>query len=242
MKDVENKKNILNSEMSQLLNNINLVQYNKVLESGSSFFTEFEEYLKKQTHTWLSKADKEDILNSIENIFDFSITYVSMLNSVSKNLKTEFTLPNNFLATSQSVYKKHRKYEKFEALFNENGIPISGFKQKKAISLQTEKHDFISIIIGFILVATSIILSYVIVESTGTQYFINRALLSVGLALILSGIGKGYINVKWKGKRAIITAVGSFGVFVLLYLINPPSPPEYKTKSELEQIKNELNK
>lgn len=238
--EFEKKLNILNSEMLKLSKKIDICTYNNVLARGSEFFTEFEKYVCKNTKIdkELSKAEMADILNSIENIFDFSIKYVEMLSVVAKNLKLSFETPQSFLKTSQTIYKKYRNADKYLESFMKNGISISGFKQKKGIPLQSEKHDYISLIIGLILLITSIILAFVFGENSGMQYLITRSLLSIGVALILSGSGKGFINLKIRKNRFLVTATGAFAIFIILFFLNPPSPPEYKTQSEQSQIYN----
>lgn len=238
MKEYEIKLNELNSEMLKLSNNISETTYYNVLSKGSSFFTEFENYVctNTQIDKDLSKVEIEDILNSIENVFDFSIKYAEMLSLVSSKLNLSFKIPTNFLKTSQTIYKKYRNVSKYIDSFSKNNISISGFKQKKGLPLQTDKRDYLSIIIGFILLVTSIILIYTIGEKSGMQYLTERSLLSIGIALILSGIGKGFINLKIKKNRFAITATGAIAIFIILYFANPPSPPEFRTQSEQIQF------
>ena len=236
MEKLINRKNELDIQLMNVLNNPTMEEYNKLLSVGSNFYTEVEAYIFRNSDSQenLSMVQAEDILNTIKNTFDFVINYNEMMRVLSNKLQVQFSFAPNFLSTAQSIYKKYRPKEAKEYLLNfqKNDIPTTGFKSKNKIPLQTAKRDFLAVIIGLTFCITSFIIGFTTGIRSSIQYWLIRIAVSFGVSLIFSGFGKDLIKTKLKFNRLLVTACGAIGIFLVLYLVNPPDPPEYKPVSE----------
>lgn len=240
MKAVIERRNAVERQMQIVLNNTNLIEYDKLLSCASDFFTEFEEYLFRNSdgNRNLSTLQANDILNSIENVFDFLLVYNEAIKSLAKKLNQRFSFSQNFLSTTQSIYKKYRieKSIEYKKNFESSGIPITGFLLRKKLPLQTKTNDFLSVIVGFIFLCVCFVIAYKLKINSSMQYLFTRGLFSSGISLLLSGLGKGMIEVKLKVSHYKIAAIGTVALFIVTFFINPARPPEYKPNSELEQL------
>lgn len=247
MEEVVKKRRAVEEQMQIVRDKTDVTEYSKLLSCGSDFFTEFEQYIFRNSDEDrnLSKLQADDILNSFENIFDFILVYNEAIKALAQALNQNFSFPQGFLSTAQSIYKKYRakKAKKYENKFQNSGIPISGFQTGKKLPLQTKKIDFLSVIIGSFFLVVGLIIAFHLGINSSIQYLITRIIIAIGAALVLSGLCKGMIEAEIKAKfkvnRITITAFGAIVIFLLIYLINPANPPEYKTESELNQITTE---
>jgi len=245
MNKVKDMKQQLDDQLICVLSSPSLEEYNKLISIGSDFYTEFEDYIfrNSNSHQGLSKVQAEDILNSIKNIFDFVIKYNEIVIALSSKYSTSFIFSDNFLKTSQLIYKKYRKNESIEYMerFKNAGIPITGFASKSKLPLQTQKIDFLSVTIGLLFFCTSFFIGFTKGIQSSIQYLLIRIAISVGVALIFSGLGKDIIETKLKFNRLKITAYGAIGIFLVIYFFNPAKPPEYQPASELKIIEKVNN-
>jgi hypothetical protein len=232
-------KNELDNQLLVVLKSPSVEEYNKLLPIASHFFTEFEEYIfrNSNSHNRLSNTQTEDILNSIKNIFDFVLKYNETVKELSTKLGISFSFSTNFLSTTQSIYKKYRQKDSKEYMtkFHSAGIPINGFTSKKKLPLQTRKFDFLSVIIGTLFFVTSFAIGFTKGIQSSIQYFLIRIAVSAGIALLFSGLGKDIIETKFKLNRLKITAYGVIAIFLIMYFVNPAKPPEYRPASEINK-------
>ncbi len=244
MENILKRKEELNAALLGLKDNLNEQNFNDVQQSVGSFFAEFENSLCEKTNKdfFASKVGKEDYLTSIENVFDFAIHYKMMMDLLSKKLNVNFRLQSNFLRTSESVLNRYRKKRarEFKINFEKVGLPTTGFANK--IALRTSKIDWVSIIAGVVCIGIASLIAFFSGVSSGYQNLIFRLFFASGAACFLSGTCKGFIEVHVKTNRFALTAIGGFAIFVLTYLVNPPSPPEFETPSKQNEIQTERNK
>lgn len=234
MQEVLNSKEKLDNQLKIMQNKMNIDEYNTLLQIASHFYTKFEEYIYQESQKELNGEQIQDILNSIENVFEFTKTYSEVMFDFSHYLGIPFSFPPNFLSTSESIFSRYRNKDAklFKVEFNERNIPIKGFMKK--LPLQTKNIDFLSIALGIIFLILSLLVIFIIEINDGMKYFIIRVLIATGIALLLSGLGKSLIEVKLKMKRIKIIAYSAVAIFIILYFFNPAKPPEYKRKSEVE--------
>lgn len=247
MDKLQEKRDALQMQIQALNKNLTEDEYSKTLRCGSDFFTEVEEYIFRNTSGGekLAENQKEDILGTIENVFDFLPDYNKAMKLASKEIGLQEFKLSKTLTTAQSIYVKYRKKEalKYKMCFKGNGIPTDGFSRKVKLPLQTENLNILMILIGFLLFVPCLILVLVKENFTGIQYVIVRIVTSMGGMMIFAGFLKGTlekisIKIKSKNCNININVVGYIVIFViffaLTYLFNPPPPPESKSESELQ--------
>lgn len=210
--------------------------FNETNLQGSKFFSKFESFLSSisSASEELSKTQVEDVLTSIENVLDYSIVYWHVMRASSKGILSCTISPEpNFLKTSQQIFRTYKK-EKALALrmkFLENGLPTEGFDSKGSYKLTSMKIDWVSLVIGLVLLAISGGLVFVIDIDTGMEYFFSRILISLAIALVFTGIAKEKIQAKIKVPGVIITAFGTVAIFFVLYFANPADMPKLQSEN-----------
>jgi hypothetical protein len=244
MKGILEIKDELDEIMTEFMLDTN--SENKVIEiqkKTSALFTSLEDNLCQKINKGddLSKTELEDFLSTIENIFDFAIKYSEFIKIWSKQRGVSYEYSSNVLSTSESVLKYYRKEraDYYKEKFKENNFPTRGFERK--LSMRNKTKDVLCIIFGSVLFFVSVLMAYLFDVNTGYQYLVFRTCFSFGVALLASGLLKGFIKTKIKTNDKInrieITACGAAAVFLLLYLINPAEPPQIdNTTKQTEKI------
>lgn len=235
-------KEALDTSLSQLLldmPNPTREIINASKNKGSKFFSEFESFIASASSedNTLSKMQINDILNSIENILEFSITYWDTMQNVSNDvLEDTFNPQHNFLKTSQGVLKTYRKEQALllQNKFKNNNLPIQGFLSKEKYKLNSSNIDWLSITMGIVLLIITSILIFIIQLNTGMQYWITRILGSLGVAFLITGIAKDTIQAKINLPTSVITATGAIAIFFMLYFSNPAEAPKYNSTAHQE--------
>jgi len=201
----------------------------------SSFHTAVEAFLTdcSSKEGDLTKAQLEDCLNSIEQVFDAIINIAMMLNELHENKIFKIVrFSDGYLNLAQKVYKTYRPSEVNGLIerFNSCNLSISGFKAKGKMKINTRpisKNIFVPLVCGGLMLVLAVYFGFYKLIDTGVQYFIFRALFAAGLGTILGTLMAGKINLTVKYNQIALTAAGSIAIFVLLLLVNPAPPPEY---------------
>ena len=232
--DVHKEKSELDKNLSILLSQS--PDYTKeILNSthiqGTKFFSKFESFLTSVTseHEALSKTQIQDILTSIENVLEFSIEYWDVMIEVSKNILGQPYCPErNFMKTSQSILKTYRKDKASELnnRFKLNNIPTTGFNSKEKYKLTSIKIDWVSLVVGMLLLIISGLIVFILDINTGMKYFFSRVLISLSIALVFTGVAKDKIQAKMNVPGMAITAAGTIAIFLVLYFANPAEMPK----------------
>jgi hypothetical protein len=76
--------------------------------------------------------------------------------------------------------------------------------------------------VGGLMMLLSLLLSVLFPVQPGALYLNNRAFMALGGGLMAGGL-LGFLNIEIKALKQSITAGGGVGVFVLLFLVNPPA-------------------
>lgn len=230
---VYKEKKTLDEHLSKLLkhgNNITTKMLNDAHLQGMQFFSKFESFLtsiSSESET-LSKTQIEDVLTSIDNILNYSICYWDVMRSISEGVVSIPYSPDpNFLKTSQQIFKTYNKYQALiiRRKFIEHDLPTKGFDAKGSYKLTSIKIDWVSLLIGSILLISSGSLVFLVDIDTGMKYFFSRILISLSVALIFTGVAKEKIQAKINIPGLAITAIGTIGVFFTLYFANPAEMP-----------------
>lgn len=197
---------------------------------GTRFFSKFESFVTSfcSESEALSKTQVEDILISIENVLDYSVTYWEVMTPTSESVVSTPYIPEaNFLKTSQLVLKSYKKKcaLRIRDEFIKHGIPTVGFDEKGSYKLTSIKIDWVSLIFGGIFLVSSGLLVFLIDIDTGMKYLFSRILISLSVALIFTGVAKEKIQAKINIPGLAITAFGTIAIFFTLYFANPAEMP-----------------
>ena len=188
-----------------------------------------------------NKIQKEDLLNSIKSIFDFTLYYSKVIKVISEQLDVPFHSPQNFLITSEQLYATYRKKDSrpYKEKFHDLNLSVIGFEAKRKLRMGTRHYEPVPLLLGIILLCITVVLGFTLKIDTSIKYLIMRVLISLSIALILKSVCKDFIelklNIKSKHMKVAITAFGAFAIFLITYFFNPAKPPEYLTGSQIER-------
>lgn len=231
--EVHQEKKLLDEKLSAFLSevpNITTEALNSLHIQGTHFFSKFESFVSSVSSEYetLSKVQIQDVITSIENVLAFSVEYWETIIAMSESiLDTPYSPDRNFMKTSQSIlrtYSKEKSLE-YEKIFKSKNIPTTGFESKKKHQLKTIKIDWVSLVIGIMLLIVSGVIVFQVDTYTGMQYFFTRILNSLSIALIFTGVAKNKIQAKINVPGLAITAAGTIAIFLTLYFSNPAEMP-----------------
>jgi hypothetical protein len=204
--EVTTEKFILDQYMQSVLSrapNIPTELLNKAHLQGTRFFSKFESFVTRITYWNVMTPTSEEVVS------------------------VPFIPAENFLKTSQLVLKTYRK-EQSSALrkkFHDNRLPTKGFDSKGSFKLTSIKIDWVSLIIGCVLLITSGLLVFLMDIDTGMKYLFSRILISLSVALMFTGVAKEKIQARINIPGIAITALGTIAIFFTLYFANPAEMP-----------------
>jgi hypothetical protein len=232
-KEVSKEKDALDLCLKGVLSsmpNVSVQLLNDLHLQGTKFFSKFESFISSisSESEVLSKTQVEDVLTSIENVLDYSIDYWDVVTLVSGPvLNVPYSPELNFLKTSQQILKTHKKESALtlKKRFVEHNLPTRGFDSKGSYKLNSIRIDWLSLIIGILLLIISGFLVFFIAIDTGMKYYFSRILISLGVAFLFTGVAKEKIQAKINIPGLAITAVGAIAIFLTLYFANPADMP-----------------
>ncbi len=223
---LDEKMQILLSEMP----NPSVDAINSASLQGANFFTKFESFLASisSDSESLSKTQVEDVLATIESVLDYAVDYWDVLKEQSKNVLSVVLEPeHNFLKTAQLIFKTHKQSEALilKNKYQASNLPVVGFESKGSFKLNSIKIDWVSLIIGVVLLALSGLLVFSMNIDTGMKYLFSRVLISLSIALIFTGVAKEKIQAKFNLSKMTITTGGTVAIFFVIYFANPAEIP-----------------
>lgn len=204
---------------------------------GNSYFNFVENFVgdsgllgAHQNGLWITgfAEDCYAILESVVKHFQFLRTYSEDFAQLEgNNIKPS---PHAY-ANMQRLVKEYlpsEQSDQLKELFITNKLPFGGFDMQAiedSDKLATWQ-KIVGPILGVLLLVLCVILVFVFSNPSVFQQFVMRGLLAISLALIATVV-PGFINlksrIKMKGSYFVIVAGGAIAIFVLIYLINPPS-------------------
>ncbi|VBB05587.1 Hypothetical protein LUCI_0797 [Lucifera butyrica] len=237
--EIQNQKTLLMQELRPIINNL---MENQTIENPQEvlnvahaqavkLFTIMERSLDECT------IDNQDLITrKIEDCINYCETILyhwKMITAFCSSFNLQQPKPStNAYSTIQSVIKasNSRKAKEIEESFQSLGLPTYGFLYRKKHSLWKRPafstQQKIGSVIGLIFLISGLILSFTFPILTGTQYWYIRIIGAIGAAIVLYYFVPGYIKVNFSiSKRITISALGGLAIFIILYLINPASPP-----------------
>src|SRR5690606_30267770 len=113
-------------------------------------------------------------------------------------------------------------------LYIENDLPVTGFiVDAHENTSKTPKWQIItSLGVGLVCVVSILVLAVIIPEPTEWQGFVFRGCFALGLAAV-AVIVPGFLNVnaqvRGAGNYFKIVAGGAIAIFIVIWLVNPPS-------------------
>lgn len=202
-------------------------------QCGVELFNKFERSLDEY-------GDKEYPINNnsairkVEDCINISETICCHWKAIRKiasnnNLFVAYPQETSYASIQRVI--KERKPEMIIVIktkFQEANLPTYGFDSY-------ERHDgwkkpnyfYRQIIIGAVLFAIGLILSFVYPDLTNVQYLFLRGMYALGLSGISVACLQGTdIKVTWNIKNILlVNALGGAAIFILMYFFNPPSAP-----------------
>lgn len=168
------------------------------------------------------------ILESAVKHYQFLRSYAKELNK----LDVKYVEPSiNAYANMQRLVKEYLSEEKsdqLKKLFISNKLPFGGFDMPAAenSNIIATWQKILGIVLGVVLLIVSIIFAFMFSNLTIFQQFILRGTFAISLSLIATVV-PGFINltsrIRMKGSYFVIVAGGAIAIFVLIWLLNPPS-------------------
>lgn len=234
------QKDLLNIKLQTLLKSMTVNSYNELFQAGVKFYSQFENYIVKESKSVRTKIQREDLLNSIKNIFDFSLQYFNALKIISEILGLPYQTPQNLLSTSERLYATYRKKDAqiYKEEFLKQNLSVVGFDLKEKLYMGIKHYEPIPLVLGIVFLFVSGIIAFVLKVNTSVEYLLVRVFIALGTPLILIGTFKDFIelkmNIKSKHGKFAITAFGAIAIFLILYFFNPAKPPEFLPDSQLE--------
>lgn len=121
-------------------------------------------------------------------------------------------------------YLEKNTWKALERKFDENRLPVSGFKCTGASDLQKIPNwQLISgLLIGVLFLLVLFVLAVMIPNPTNWQAFIFRGGFAISLSAI-AAIVPGLLTVESRIQKMSIRATGAIAVFVIVWLVNPPA-------------------
>lgn len=167
--------------------------------------------------------------NSVLNAY---ITHINFLRSYKDILGGEAIEPERLaFANMQRVVKRYLGSEdskKIHALYIDNSLPVKGFvvEAHEDVKKTPTWQVITSVGIGLFCLLGILTLSLIIPEPTEWQGFVFRGCFALGLAAV-AVIVPGFLNVnaqvRGAGNYFKIVAGGAIAIFIVIWLINPPS-------------------
>jgi len=149
------------------------------------------------------------------------------------DLKAEF---NKIVASSLSLPPAKRldyvlgELDKLPAEYREFLLQLVSTTVALADDRTSMKTTRNQIIISAICLIVGTFLAFYFKTPTGIQYLFIRGFFVLGVVGIAVAILVGTVNLKWSATKSLaVTATGGFALFILIYYLNPPQPPDLKS-------------
>lgn len=253
LKEAHNKLSVKLSSVVDILENgnePNLNDIQSIIDNASRFYTTFENYLisfSKDRN--LTDVQLKDLLSSIENVLNFSISYWDTMSEVSKKYaQVEYSPQKNFLKTAQSILRTYNKKSanNMKNDFKKHNLPIDGFtsKDKYFLTPKLKLFDY-KFVMGIFILLGAFIFEWRGLVDNGNKYLIFRAFFAIGCSLLYWGRG-GKLSLKIEIANTKIKTFGAIAIFIFIYLVNPVPKPSIenhsdKTSKDIININNSNN-
>jgi hypothetical protein len=167
-----------------------------------------------------------------ESVLESYVLHIKLLRVQSKNLGITLAEPSP--SSNANMQRMVREYlpssawKKLKQNFTENNLPTVGFDMAAVPDKNpVPRWQLItSIVIGGVCLVAVVVLAVLNPYPSNFQEFVFRGLLAIALAAI-AAIIPGFVNLKFRARGAGsyigIIAGGALAIFILIWLVNPPS-------------------
>lgn len=238
----DNLDNLKKKHKKKTRNILNLLKNNEPVDnkiildlhdSAVVYFNAFERTLDEYSLQDIELSDDvitrkvEDTINMVDTIITHWKTIQLICN--------KFSLPQiepscTSYATIQRVIKRFKPdmVEGMKGKFVSVNLPLYGFNDKSKHSGWIKPNKVrLQLIMGIILLIVSGSLIFLVPNLTGSQYIFTRLILTLSVSLIGVATIEGSLKLNWSmTKTLFISATGWIAIFILIYFLNPPTPPK----------------
>ncbi|MHA1381760.1 MAG: hypothetical protein ACTSRG_25605 [Candidatus Helarchaeota archaeon] len=204
----------------------------KVHTSAVRYFNAFERTLDEYTlpSTEITKEIKTRKAEDTLNMTDTILQYWGMIKRFCLKYDLNTLKPSATAYASIQRVLKHFYPDKILELktkFLDVDLPITGFVTK-GVHMGWNKSKTIKtqLIVGIPILTITLILSFIFTKLSGFQYFILRLFLALGITLVGSSLIEGKVKFNTTNIAGFsIKATGWIAIFLIIFFLNPPSPP-----------------
>ena len=165
------------------------ILFTELVRIGDIFCTDIESIICEKISSILSPAEKNDLLETIEETFKTVIKHYKILKKLSQ--KINYESPNTVIIFLQNVYKSNAEknsIKEYKKKFADEGLSVKGFETRRKSKMKTTKCNVPGIIITAI-VTLLIIAALVIYNNIGKNISINipmliTAVIALGICII----------------------------------------------------------
>jgi hypothetical protein len=208
--------------------------------AGTAFFNSVENCIANSAllGAYTSEFWAADLANTATNVLDFVLDYYEkeMWPEADRlHLDRLQPSPNAYSAMQNAVLVYNSdQAQLFQKRFTTLGLPIRGFTNP--VPMNTYRTWEKMAMLGIVIVFLGALLAVGVCTSTFTPqgFFIIRVILALFSAAFTAIAIPGFLEVSFKLKKsALIRATGAIAVFIVVYLLNPPSvwPPKSNDSS-----------
>lgn len=255
-KELKEFKNIFYDALNNLLklqkeNKLTDAQdaLNQVHRKAVDYFNEFDSHMddiaseKYKINDDQRNRKPTDAINHLKVIFN----YWAFVKEFCHAHQLTMIVPSETAYSSiQLLIRKFCKRKEIKDIRNRfinANLPVYGFTMKATHSGFKPKYKFHKeqLIISSVLFALS--LAMTIFLPTAWGYFMFRVMFSISMASVATSLLTGFINIRMNlGTIIAVTAGGGIGIFVFIYLVNPPPLPDVYSTPKIEKVDTTHNK
>ena len=124
------------------------ILFTELVRIGDIFCTDIESIICEKISSILSPAEKNDLLETIEETFKTVIKHYKILKKLSQ--KINYESPNTVIIFLQNVYKSNAEknsIKEYKKKFADEGLSVKGFETRRKSKMKTTKCNVPGIII-----------------------------------------------------------------------------------------------
>ncbi len=224
--EVQKAYDVYEHELKRIRQNVTSINIYDFHKLGNQLFSKLENlivylcsYNELQT-----KEMVLDVVSTSENICGLIPKHWKIVKAINNNIqpvKGSYITIQRFLKT----YKSTNLNQLIEMFENEK-LPVTGFKDKIKMKANTHKIDACMLFFGVLFILAYGLLAYFTAIDTGYKYLLLRSILGIGVGLVISTFVQGAIKTQFKFKGLVITTTSVLvSMFLFVYLFNPANVP-----------------
>lgn len=238
--DIEKRLNELKSNYRDFLTSIidmadtNKPRLNELLQIqkiGSEYFNYAEQFVGNSGLLGAHANGKwvTGFAESCYSILETYIEHMKLLRSKNKQYGLNVPIEPNIHAYANMQrmiveYLPKKESEELKKKFINNNLPVHGFRYKGAENMEkrSQWREIVGVILGTIGMIAIIVIALFNPELSEKQFLIFRGIFALCSAMLVILI-PGALNVQSNWNKMSIKATGAIAVFIIIWMINPPS-------------------